>query len=498
MTMRMSTSRRIAAVRENNHRFASDELSVVGGMIGVMEEFELPDGRKVRFTDRVLESDLDDHDDCPFCLGRATAYRGDGEENNPFPPVDAAEGSVEWYESDYGLWRAGHDLGSTEPDGLLWYEQPKQIRARARARRRADHAQGGQWSAVKAAAALVHKRDEVLARASDNPLKITVEKAHLADTLHRYMKRFVDRGADPDEARFLALTTVTHSSGLSHDDPDLIEGLERQQRSGELSPLRVGESYVISPAMHATVAAAAQTLTKENIIGWRTDDLLTERGVLLLPHIQLVHAAGNPMPDEIVMLSWGTGSYIGPLEGPCYRVLYLTVWFDADGPVQVPEFTAARNFAAKHGHPFPSFGVAASRRCGLDLSSEHVASLDGEHLTDVVKGVAGEQQSSAATVGEYSGEVIEDVDVGEWAHKYLFAFMGLAQQRIATVQPWQPPTPWSFRCSSRPPHAQHAARDRPGRTARGDRSSQPRRRKLELCSASRTPPPPGSKAATCW
>ena len=96
----------------------------MGGMIGVMEELELPDGRKVRFTDRVLESDLDDHDDCPFCLGRSTAHRGDGEGHNPFPPVDVSQGSVEWYESDYGLWLAGHDLGSTEPGGLLWYEQP--------------------------------------------------------------------------------------------------------------------------------------------------------------------------------------------------------------------------------------------------------------------------------------------------------------------------------------------------------------------------------------
>jgi len=49
-----------------------------------MEDFDLLDGRKVRFTERVLESDIDEHDDCPFCLGRAAAHRGDGEERNPF------------------------------------------------------------------------------------------------------------------------------------------------------------------------------------------------------------------------------------------------------------------------------------------------------------------------------------------------------------------------------------------------------------------------------
>jgi hypothetical protein len=69
-----------------------------------VEEFKLPDGGKVLFTGRVLESDLDDHDNCPFCLGRPPAHRGDGEEHNPFPPADVTKGSVDWYESDYRLW----------------------------------------------------------------------------------------------------------------------------------------------------------------------------------------------------------------------------------------------------------------------------------------------------------------------------------------------------------------------------------------------------------
>lgn len=50
-------------------------LSVSGESIGDMEEeFELPDGRKVRSTQRALEN-LEDHDDCPFCLGRAASPR---------------------------------------------------------------------------------------------------------------------------------------------------------------------------------------------------------------------------------------------------------------------------------------------------------------------------------------------------------------------------------------------------------------------------------------
>ncbi|MDI3312951.1 MAG: hypothetical protein QJR12_01290 [Mycobacterium sp.] len=42
-----------------------------------MEESDLPDDRELRITDRALEGMDADHDDCPFCLGRAAAHRGD-------------------------------------------------------------------------------------------------------------------------------------------------------------------------------------------------------------------------------------------------------------------------------------------------------------------------------------------------------------------------------------------------------------------------------------
>ncbi|TXA39624.1 hypothetical protein DKM27_24300 [Mycobacterium tuberculosis variant bovis] len=99
-------------------------LSVSGESIGDMEEeFELPDGRKVRSTQRALEN-LEDHDDCPFCLGRAAAHCGDGNDSNPFPEVDFPPGSAQRYEDDHWLWGMGHSVGSTEPGGLLWFEEP--------------------------------------------------------------------------------------------------------------------------------------------------------------------------------------------------------------------------------------------------------------------------------------------------------------------------------------------------------------------------------------
>lgn len=87
------------------------------------EDVRLPDGRKVYITQRALEN-FEDHGDCPFCLGRAAAHRGDDEDCNPFPKADFPKGSPERYEDDHWLWTMGHAVGSQEPGGLLWFEQP--------------------------------------------------------------------------------------------------------------------------------------------------------------------------------------------------------------------------------------------------------------------------------------------------------------------------------------------------------------------------------------
>jgi hypothetical protein len=63
-------------------------------------------------------------DDCAFCLGREAAHRGESEDCNPYPKIDAQPGSNEWFDSEYGLWLAGYGVGSNEPRGVPWYAQP--------------------------------------------------------------------------------------------------------------------------------------------------------------------------------------------------------------------------------------------------------------------------------------------------------------------------------------------------------------------------------------
>ena len=53
-------------------------------------------------------------EECAFCIGREAAERGEPESANPFVPTGAEPGSIEWYESDFGLWDTGHGFGQGE------------------------------------------------------------------------------------------------------------------------------------------------------------------------------------------------------------------------------------------------------------------------------------------------------------------------------------------------------------------------------------------------
>ncbi|BAX94245.1 hypothetical protein [Mycobacterium shigaense] len=83
-------------------------------------------GHNIVFIDEDDDDDGDDFDDedfdddpgdFAFCLGREAAHRGESEDQNPYPETDARPGSIEWFDTDYGLWLAGHGIGSGESQG---------------------------------------------------------------------------------------------------------------------------------------------------------------------------------------------------------------------------------------------------------------------------------------------------------------------------------------------------------------------------------------------
>lgn len=310
------------------------------------------------------------------------------------------------------------------------------IRRRTGYSGRTPHASAASWSASQAAFRVVAKRAEIIERASDNPVLILNYQSVLRTVLDVFTERLIGSDCAPDQAPALALSLITDSSGFTPRDPHLIARLEQSQRRRSLAPLKVGESYVISPAMHATVNAAAGTLTKENLQRWRSDDLLDEVGVLLLPEIQMVHADGRAVPDEVIMLSWSTGMFTNPLDRSHTKCIFTTAWFDGDGPILSHGWTIARRTAKENGTPLPSYYIIADTRLSLDIDDPDGANyLSAGSLFGSPDAHLPETESEI--VGEYTGETIHTPDISEWMTKYLFAFMGLARQGIPSVRPYR-------------------------------------------------------------
>lgn len=87
-------------------------------------------GHNLVFVDDDEDEDFDDddydddHTDCAFCLGREAGHRGETEDRNPYSTTDARPGSIDWYETDYGLWLTGHGLGAQEKERGAYWDQP--------------------------------------------------------------------------------------------------------------------------------------------------------------------------------------------------------------------------------------------------------------------------------------------------------------------------------------------------------------------------------------
>jgi hypothetical protein len=70
---------------------------------------------------------------CVLPRSRGRAPRGAGRVDSLSALRCRAEpSSTRWYESEFGQWEAGYSVGTQEPGGLLWFEQPSSRAGRAR------------------------------------------------------------------------------------------------------------------------------------------------------------------------------------------------------------------------------------------------------------------------------------------------------------------------------------------------------------------------------
>jgi hypothetical protein len=295
---------------------------------------------------------------------------------------------------------------------------------------------GPKWTAAQAAFRAVQLRDDLLKRFPSNPLAVANEVATYADVIGQWMQIYRDSGIPEREALHLCAVRCGHVDALpaTMTPKSLAEMVTREVIQHDVTALRDGEMFVVSPAMHAVTVAAAATVTSDDIASLTDDDLTAPRGFLLLPAIQLLQQPGRAFPDEILALSWMTRT-LAPPNRVSKRTAEVSVWIDGNGPVQVPDFIAARRMAAQAGHPFPRLMPLHHSRLILGESpvEDHAEIAD---MMAQVKAVQPATNDEGVEVGEYHGGLIES-GADDWTRAYLFAFIRLCNQQIGVTTPYR-------------------------------------------------------------
>jgi hypothetical protein len=293
------------------------------------------------------------------------------------------------------------------------------------------------WSAAQAAYLAVQLRDELLARSPDNPLVVRIEAGTREDVIGQWVQVYGRAGLRQAEALRRAALQSGHTTPLDKGTTigSLAESVMREaiQRQGDA--LQRAELYVVSPAMHAVAAAAAATVTEDDLTSLTEDDVPAPNGFLTLPAIQLIQQPGHPYPDEILALSWLTRT-MATARRPALRVLEVVAWVDGNGPIQVPDFVHGRRLAAQAGHPFPRLMPVHDTRLLLDAPAPDLTHPLVAAIAAQAKAVQPTMNADGVEVGEHHGETIEAL-ADDWVRAYLFAFVRLCTQQIAITTPYR-------------------------------------------------------------
>ncbi|MEU6239261.1 hypothetical protein [Kitasatospora sp. NPDC047058] len=262
-----------------------------------------------------------------------------------------------------------------------------------------------------------------------------------------YRTAVVAGGLGDEEAWEYALSITVGAMGDAPPwDRDLTAHTKREIRRHQ-DLLRTAEVFVISPAAHAAVMAAAATLEIADTATLDRDvDLPVPTGLLMLPE-PIVHANRNGSLSDTAAFGWAPVRLFNawpPVEGgtPGVRV---TAFMDRDGPVQPEEWTTTLALARSTGMPLPL--LVPDGVVGMS-GNRHLAHLDAAQLHEISKGVqqvhlelrqsAAEVRGQAQEVGEWTGgQVIED-PTQDFVRRYMFAFWRLAAQKSTEVSVHRP------------------------------------------------------------
>lgn len=308
-----------------------------------------------------------------------------------------------------------------------------------RNRRRRDSAapqsSEAKWTADRAAHRVARLRDEVLERLTDNQ----THAERMRETHQAVLKQMVAHttaygAGDPVRAALRAM----YADGVDPRSRDLPAAISAHHHRRMLAQVRLAEPYVISPAMHATASAAAETLAEEDCAHMEESEVPAAHGMLLLPGPQLFQREKDPAPMPIAAIGWSLVTIAHPWHGwvrdrevpATVTALAVRVWADLTA-VSDAGITAIRRLARENGEDLPTIIPFVSTHLllgdevdGMSRAALRAASPDITPPPELVR---------RELTGHYDATTVLTGALDSWALRYLFAFFRLCRQQIGVT-----------------------------------------------------------------
>ncbi len=204
--------------------------------------------------------------------------------------------------------------------------------------------------------------------------------------------------------------------------------------------LRQAEVFVISPAAHAAVMAAAATLEPADLSTLDRDrDIIVPTGLLVLPEpVVIVNRTGSL--SDTAAFGWQFVTQHQILPTAQYAGVRVTTLMDRDGPVQPAEWRLAVSQARAAGTPLPPLvpdGMYGMRgdACLAEESTETMADLSERHrrLQKALTQASQWRSEPVPEIGEWGGGRVED-PYDDFTGRYMFAFWRLISQGITAAE----------------------------------------------------------------
>jgi hypothetical protein len=316
----------------------------------------------------------------------------------------------------------------------------------SRGKRERSREAAGRWRASLAARAAHRVRAESLGCLRDN---LSV-RSMLASNINNVMSELysvllhsdlADVADDPEGLEWdAACSMVLGKLGLRPPWPRSPQEAAAWEMKQLVKLLRQAEVFVISPAAHAAVMAAAATLEPADISTLDRDrDIVVPDGLLVLPEpVVIVNRTGSL--SDTAAFGWQFITQHQILPTAQYPGVRVTTFMDRDGPVQPADWRQAVAQARAVGAPLPPLvpdGMYGMRgdACLADADSDTLADLSDRHreLQKALTEASQWRSEPVPETGEWGGGRVDD-PYDDFAGRYMFAFWRLIAQGVTTAE----------------------------------------------------------------